>query len=100
MTSQKPSEESEWNNDIEKYTTQLIFHKGSESDFREMIWDLKYNKYKYTIEELKKIQQIHILDLDLLQFKDQQSEIDNNIEKEVSEPDSDDSEYTSQQKKR
>ncbi|CAG8630269.1 14194_t:CDS:1, partial [Dentiscutata heterogama] len=45
------------NNDIEKYTTQLIFHKGSESDFHEIIWDLKYDKCKYTTKKLKKIVQ-------------------------------------------
>ncbi|CAG8730496.1 5956_t:CDS:2, partial [Dentiscutata heterogama] len=45
-------------------------------------------------------QQICASDSDLLQLKDQHFEIDNNIKKELSKPDFDDSEYTSQQKKR
>ncbi|CAG8636417.1 10134_t:CDS:2, partial [Dentiscutata heterogama] len=85
--------------------------------------DLKYNKCEYTTKELKKIVQelnkdkleeviikdnqvesddeIELdYDSDSLQLKDQHFEINNNIEIELSEPDSDDSKYTFRQKKR
>ncbi|CAG8619572.1 5591_t:CDS:2, partial [Dentiscutata heterogama] len=51
------STQYKWNDNIEKCTTQLIFHKGLESDFYGILWDLKYDKCEYTTEELKKIVQ-------------------------------------------
>ncbi|CAG8523463.1 223_t:CDS:1 [Dentiscutata heterogama] len=51
--------------------------------------------YLYCKELSNYKQQICASDSDLLQLKNQHSEIDNNIEKEVSRPDSDNSEYTS-----
>ncbi|CAG8516753.1 6065_t:CDS:2 [Scutellospora calospora] len=44
-----------WNEDIDLRTTELIFHRGSEEEFRNMIWDLKYDKGEYTKEELTEV---------------------------------------------
>ncbi|CAG8691577.1 12662_t:CDS:1, partial [Dentiscutata heterogama] len=46
-----------WNNDIDQRTTELIFHKGSEEDFCNMNWDVKYRKGEFTVDELKTIVQ-------------------------------------------
>ncbi|CAG8637833.1 13268_t:CDS:2, partial [Dentiscutata heterogama] len=149
MTSCKPAEKAfnfGQRNIDDKTSTQC-----SESDFCGILWDLKYDKCKYTTKKLKKIvqelnkneleeviikdnqvywcqifpeykkyylqdysyckelsdykQQVHIkvesddeieLDYDSgsLQLKDQYFEIDNDIEIELSKPDSDNSEYT------
>ncbi|CAG8592010.1 2765_t:CDS:2, partial [Scutellospora calospora] len=34
---------------------ELIFHRGSVNEFRNMIWDLKYDKEEYTTEELTEV---------------------------------------------
>ncbi|CAG8647825.1 227_t:CDS:2, partial [Scutellospora calospora] len=44
-----------WDDDIDLCTTELIFHRGLEKEFRNMIWDLKYNKGEYTKEELTEV---------------------------------------------
>ncbi|CAG8705908.1 1630_t:CDS:2, partial [Scutellospora calospora] len=44
-----------WNDDIDLRTTELIFHRGSEEEFRNMIWDLKYDKGEYMKEELTEV---------------------------------------------
>ncbi|CAG8486210.1 6910_t:CDS:2 [Scutellospora calospora] len=44
-----------WNDDIDLRTTELIFHRGSEEEFRNMIWDLKYDKGEYTTDELTEV---------------------------------------------
>ncbi|CAG8643158.1 5641_t:CDS:1, partial [Scutellospora calospora] len=41
-----------WNDNIDLHTTELIFHRGSKDEFRNMIWDLKYDKGEYITEEL------------------------------------------------
>ncbi|CAG8687892.1 12201_t:CDS:1, partial [Cetraspora pellucida] len=33
-----------WNGDIEKRTTELVFHKGDEKKFHNMEWDIEYRK--------------------------------------------------------
>ncbi|CAG8525858.1 16022_t:CDS:2 [Cetraspora pellucida] len=33
-----------WNGDIEKRTTELVFHKGDEKKFHNMEWDIEYKK--------------------------------------------------------
>ncbi|CAG8607060.1 1213_t:CDS:2, partial [Dentiscutata heterogama] len=38
-------------------TTELIFHKSSEKEFRNMTWDVKYHKGEFTSEELKAVVQ-------------------------------------------
>ena len=38
-------------------TTELIFHKGLEEEFRNMIWDVKYRKGEFTSEKLKVVVQ-------------------------------------------
>ncbi|CAG8736130.1 2843_t:CDS:1, partial [Dentiscutata heterogama] len=42
-----------WHNELDQRTTELIFHKGSEEDFRNMLWDVKYDEGEYTSEELR-----------------------------------------------
>ncbi|CAG8720611.1 15355_t:CDS:2, partial [Dentiscutata heterogama] len=44
-----------WHNKIDLCTTELIFHKGSEEEFRNMTWDIKYRKGEFTSEELKAV---------------------------------------------
>ncbi|CAG8719368.1 2992_t:CDS:2, partial [Dentiscutata heterogama] len=33
-----------WHDELDQHTTELIFHKGSEEDFRNMRWDVKYDE--------------------------------------------------------
>ncbi|CAG8772213.1 9722_t:CDS:1, partial [Dentiscutata heterogama] len=46
-----------WHDEIDLRTTELIFHKGSEEEFRNMTWDVKYRKGEFTSEELKAVVQ-------------------------------------------
>ncbi|CAG8623237.1 5776_t:CDS:2, partial [Dentiscutata heterogama] len=55
ITSHKPPEEAF--NFRHQRTTELIFYKGSEEDFRNMNWDVKYCKGEFTVDELKTIVQ-------------------------------------------
>ncbi|KAF0453395.1 hypothetical protein F8M41_001759 [Gigaspora margarita] len=63
-----------YNHDIEKRTTEIIFHKGDENKFREIIWDVEYciseDGIEKTIEESKNLNQDiegeHIIDSDNL----------------------------------
>ncbi|CAG8651746.1 6986_t:CDS:2, partial [Dentiscutata heterogama] len=63
ITSHKPSEEAfnfhrfrgMWHDELDQCTTELIFHKGLEEDFHNMLWNIKYDKGEYTCEELRTI---------------------------------------------
>ncbi|CAG8648805.1 9026_t:CDS:2, partial [Dentiscutata heterogama] len=44
-----------WHDELDQRTTELIFHKGSEENFRNMLWDVKYDEGEYTCEELRTI---------------------------------------------
>ncbi|CAG8528881.1 9175_t:CDS:2 [Dentiscutata heterogama] len=46
-----------WHDEMDLRTTKLIFHKGSEEEFRNMTWDVKYRKGEFTSEELKAVVQ-------------------------------------------
>ncbi|CAG8760248.1 13127_t:CDS:1, partial [Dentiscutata heterogama] len=42
-----------WHDEMDLCTTELIFHKGSEEEFRNMRCDVKYRKGEFISEELK-----------------------------------------------
>ncbi|CAG8456315.1 17465_t:CDS:2, partial [Dentiscutata heterogama] len=44
-----------WHDELDQHTTELIFHKGSEEDFCNMLWDIKYDESEYICEELRTI---------------------------------------------
>ncbi|CAG8723657.1 11820_t:CDS:2, partial [Scutellospora calospora] len=41
-----------WDDDIEKRTTEIIFHQGSEEDFRNINWMVKLRNRIHTNEEV------------------------------------------------